>query len=102
MQKDFKSVRLKIYQFIDFIFHEKDKLSIVIKKTILNLSLYQSDRYDKNLSLIYIWSHEYLNVSMNDLFGKWRDRVPISHEHGEIGYLSQKIGYLSSQKGGIF
>lgn len=62
IKKQFKQLQLINHDLSEFISCIEQEIHFIFLKIISNLSLYPSDRYDKNLSLSYIWSDVYLNV----------------------------------------
>lgn len=60
IQNRFKNIQLINYTLNKCISCNKQEITLIFLKISSNLSLYQSDRYDKNLSLIYIWPCQYI------------------------------------------
>lgn len=93
VQKQFRNVQCLKEDLVNFISGKKQEICFIFLKTIPNLSLYRSDRYDKNLSLNFICGYEYINVSINALkyaTGIW---LPNSCINAQFGYQTCKFGY---------
>lgn len=84
VEKRLKNIQLKNNNRFSFIFCFKQKITFIFLKIRANLSLYRSYICDKNLSLIYIWSHDYINVSMSLVCETARNCPTISKIKQEI------------------
>lgn len=93
MEKRLRKLQSLNHRFMCFIFSKKHEIMFIFLKTIFNLSLYLSDRYDKNLSLIYIWSDVYLNVLFLGLKITHHVWLPNSCTKLQFGYQTHEFGY---------
>lgn len=85
VEKRLKNIQLKNNNRFSFIFCFKQKITFIFLKIRANLSLYRFYIYDKNLSLIYIWSHDYINVPILALkyaAGIWYQTTYLKVEFG--------------------